>query len=369
VLPELLDLGARHQDLRALVRRVGDARGAWLATANPDWAWAVNQDEASNGAAPHVDAIAWARLPTDQRAREVVRLRSSDPESARDLVASTWSSDAAADRVALLAALRTGTGPGDEPLLERALDDRSNQVREVAVHLLDALPGSARGGRMAERLRPLLRLKGRLRKSLQVDLPQDPDAIGVRDGLTRPKKVGSVRGWWLQRLAAGAPLEIWTDATDADPATTWRMVDQADARAGIVEAVLARGDQAWAAPIAENVWHPRLLSLVPAERMDVIACRQLANASTAAQVVSVVSAVPTPWGLEFSRAIVKRLLAEKDPSVLLAQLSSQLAGGLDPATRPSLEQWRDRLEGGSRDRVVRICQFLSLVAEIPEAFT
>jgi hypothetical protein len=36
--------------------------------------------------------------------------------------------------------------------------------------------------------------------------------------------------------------------------------------------------------------------------------------------------------------------------------------------RPALEKWRDSLESGARERVARLCQYLSLVPEISEAF-
>jgi len=366
LLPELLELATKQEWLRAGVRRVADARGVWLARANPEWRWAVG---AVAPTVVEVDAEVWARRPTEQRLAEVVRLRATDPAAARGLVESTWSTDAAGDRASLLSALRTGIGPDDEALLERALDDRSQKVRDVAVPLLDALPGSARAARLGDRLRPLLRTRGMIRTTLEVELPVDPDEAGERDGLTRPKRVGSVRGWWLQRLAAGAPLEVWTDATRADPEATWRMLDQRDARVGIVEAVLARRDEAWAAAVVADVWHPGLLALLPTERLEATATRQLEVAATHQQLTTVVAAVPAPWGPAFSRAVLQRLEAEQDPMVLVGRLTTQLATGLDPAVRPALETWMATLLPGARERVSRISQYLVLVPEIPKAFT
>jgi Family of unknown function (DUF5691) len=368
LLPELLELASVHEQLRTAVRRAGDARAAWLAEVNPAWSWAATDDGPSSLAAEPVDVEAWARQSTEERLREVVRLRSTDPAAARGLVESTWGSDAVNDRVVLLSALRTGLGPDDESLLERALDDRSAKVRDVAVSLLDGLPTSARAARMAARLRPLLHTKGMLRRTLEIELPVEPDAGGMRDGLTRPKGIGSVRGWWLQRLAAGSPLDVWTDVARSDPEGAWRSVTDRDARVGIVEAVLARGDRSWAAAIVADVWHPDLLALVPPERLDVSATSQLARA-TNQQVPAVVAAVPKPWGPAFSRAVLQRLTAEKDPSALLNQLGTHLATGLDPVTRPALDKWADKLDPGGRERVARISQFLVLLLEIPEAFS
>jgi hypothetical protein len=366
LLPELLRLATRHQQLRADVRRVQDARGDWLATVNPDWRWARADTPTPVPRTEPVDARAWAHRPTEQRVAEVARLRPTDPDTARGLVESTWDTDAAGDRASLLAALRANLTAADEPLLERALDDRSAKVREVAAALLDGLPDSARAARMAARLRRLLRLRGKLRKTLEVDLPLEPDAAGERDGLIR-RQAGSVRGWWLQRLAAGAPLAVWTDATGRDPAQTWPMITQPDARAGIVEAVLARRERRWATAIVDDVWHPGLLTMLPAELVDGAAVRQL-GAATPAQIPLVVRAVPAPWGPAFSRAVLQRLMAEKNPALLVGQLTVQLATGLDPVTRPALDNWAAGLAFGARERVARISQYLALVSEIPEAF-
>jgi hypothetical protein len=367
LLPELLDLATAKAEMRPGVRRVVDARGAWLAAANPAWSWAAGEAVAAEAPAT-VDAAVWARSTIEVRLDEMTRLRRTEAGAARGLVESTWDTDAAPDRAALLSALVVGIGLDDEPLLERALDDRSARVRSAAAQLLDALPGSARAARMAERLRPLLRHTGRLRKTLEVELPAEPDAAGVRDGLVKPKGVGSVRGWWLQRLAAGAPLEVWTDATSSGPEAAWRMVADRDARAGIVEAVLARGDATWAAAVIADVWHPGLLVLLPPERLEATASRQLGVAATPWQIEAVVSAVPAPWGPVFSHAVLQVLAAEKEPIVLVSRLTARLAAGLDPATRPALEKWMGSLAPGARERVARISQYLALVPEIPEAF-
>ncbi|MFL6134800.1 MAG: DUF5691 domain-containing protein [Nocardioidaceae bacterium] len=367
LLPDLLELASATEQLRPAVRRAGDARGTWLAAVNPAWAWAASDLTPSISLAHPVDAEAWAQRPTDRRVHEVARLRETDPAAARGLVESTWGSDAANDRLTLLSTFRTGLGPDDESLLERALDDRSAKVRELASSLLDGLPTSARAARMAARLRPLLKPRGVLRRTLEVDLPDEPDPAGVRDGLTRPRGVGSVRGWWLQRLAAGAPLDVWTDVGRSDPEGAWGMVSERDARVGIVEAVRARGDHAWATTIVADVWHPDLLALIPAERLDAIATTQLVRA-TSQQVAAVVTAVPGPWGPAFSRAVLQRLTAEKEPAALIGQLGIHLATGLDPTTRPALDHWALKLEPGARERVARISQYLVLVLEIPEAF-
>lgn len=327
VLPDLLDLATGTPDLRPAVRPVADARGAWLALANPAWGWVLEPEP------------------------EPVAPEPVDPQE--------WAARGPGDRAALLAG-------ADEVLLEQALDDRAARVRETAQRLLDAHPGSRRAARMADRLRPLVRST---RREVEVELPLDPDPAGVRDGLTRPKRVGSVRGWWLQRMTAGAPLDVWTDATGKDPATTWRRITSPDVRTGIAEAVLARGDRDWAAAIVADVWRPDLVALVPDDLRDRVAADQLERATTGQQVVAVVSAVPVPWGPGSSRALLRRLGTEQRPALLLTQLGTKMALGLDPVTRPALEAWARTLDHADRERLSRTLAYLALVPDTEEAFS
>ncbi len=177
-----------------------------------------------------------------------------------------------------------------------------------------------------------------------------------------PSAVGGCAASW-----PGPRCSVWTEATGKAPSAAWTLVTQPDARAGIVEATLARSDSAWAGAIVAEVWHPRLVALLPPAERDALGTRQLASAAPA-QVVPVVRAMPAPWGPAFSRAVLERLQAEKDPALLVAQLTSDLALGLDPLARPALDTWAARLDSAPRERVLRISQYLALINEIPEAF-
>ena len=204
LLPALLELGTTRPAAvrRAIAAAVGE-RGAWLAARNPEWRWLATPDD--------------VRETSSEALAEVLTLRRSDPSAGRALVEETWETDGAQARAAGVALLAEGLGPDDEALLERCLDDRAKSVREEAARLLDRLPGSARAARMADRLRPLLTVTGTLRKRLEVGLPDDPDASGVRDGLVEPPRNVSRRAFWLRQIVAGAPLSVWTDAVRGDP--------------------------------------------------------------------------------------------------------------------------------------------------------
>ena len=61
---------------------------------------------------------------------------SADADAARELIRTGWDTAAAGERTMFLAVLAGQLGPADEPLLEAALDDRSQDVRAWAAYLL-----------------------------------------------------------------------------------------------------------------------------------------------------------------------------------------------------------------------------------------
>lgn len=363
LLCEVLDLATRREQLRPAARAVIDARGIWLAAANAEWSW-VLEEPAEGGDLPDD----WARLPTERRAAAVATLRSTDPAAGRELVESTWPTDAAGDRRTLLGTLRIGLGPDDEDFLERALDDRAASVRETACTLLDGLPGSRRARRLGELLRPLISARGLRRRSLEVELPTAPGAAAVRDGLGRSRRGGSERGHWLEQLAAGAPLEVWTDAAAAGPSAAYRMIADADARRGIRRAVVARRDREWARAILGAAPDPELLGVLPQADREAFALDQLSRSAGLAQLMTLVQAVPAPWGASFSRALVDRLAREKDADQVVDALLTELARGLHPDVLPAVRAWAGRAGAGVRDPAHQLQQLLSITPSITEAF-
>nr|WP_272917616.1 DUF5691 domain-containing protein [Nocardioides flavescens] len=365
-MPDLLALATRDASLRPLVARVGDARGRWLAAANPAWAW-MDAD-----AAPvDVDPARWGLMTTDERELALLALRASDPETARELLESTWSTDPAAARATLLATLRRGLGPDDVALLERALDDRSAKVRETALGLLDRLPTSARGDRMAARLRGLLSTSGRVRRTLQVELPLEPDPAGVRDGLGAPRAGGSQRDHWLATIIRAAPLDVWTEVSGTDPAGTWRMLRDDRVRSLLVDTVVLRRDARWAAAVLADTWAPRLLALLPPGEVAPLVAPRVARAQLH-ELPALLGHLATPWDPATSRAVSRRLTGDPDherTSLAAASLAEQLARGLHPDVRGELRAWGERLAPEQRRRIAPVLSYLTLVPDITEAFS
>ncbi|WP_353508220.1 DUF5691 domain-containing protein [Intrasporangium sp.] len=371
LLPTVLDLATASRRLRGPAAAVLDRRGEWLAAQRPDWSWvpdALSGAVARSTAAEHTE-VDWARLPSAERLPVLAVLRADDPARARSLVESTWRSDSARDRAAHVGALQVGLGPEDEPLLERALDDRAASVREAAARLLDGLPGSGRAGRMAERLRPLIQPRGVLKRTLELALPDPPDAAGVRDGLGKPPGRRSVRGWWLERIAAGAPLGVWTAATGWDPATTVSRLSDEDALSGIRQAVRLRRDPVWAAAVLTRVWDPELVPALPAPEREAVVLARFAT-DTSPSVAALLAAVPPPWSAEFSLAVLARLGTLRAPAVQLPQAMPQLLSGLHRDALPALEAWlaRARNESSVATHLRNLLQFHSVKRSISEAF-
>lgn len=375
LLPTMLETATAHPELRRLTARVIDSRGLWLAAQRAVWAWATAPHDAVDQATGRVSPSDWARLPSAERLAALAVLRGHDPAAARDLIESTWDTDSAKDRRAHLEALRLGLGLDDEPLLERALDDRAPTVREAAIDVLDGLPGSARGERLAARLRPLVKGKGLLKRSLEVTLPDEPDGAdgaGVRDGLGKPPPGRSARGWCLERLTAGAPLEVWTSASGADPATTVGWLSDDDALRGIQRAVTVRGDGEWALALLERRWDPALVETLPHNDRERVVLARLASAARGApETARLLAAVGTPWSADFSRQVVARLRATKTPSPIVAQSMPHLVAGLHAQTLGGLEDWlaHARDDTPLTTHLRHLLQFHSVKRSITEAFT
>ena len=380
LLPTLLALATGSRELRRPTAAVLDERGQWLAGLRAEWSWAADAAtggeartaSGTEGTAP--DADDWARLPSTDRVVVLAGLRAHDPAAARDLVRSTWDTDSARDRRAHLEALRINLGPDDEPLLEAGLGDRAGTVREISTELLDALPGSARAGRLGDRLRPLVRRTGMLGRGLEVTLPDEPDPAGVRDGLGKPPSRRSARGWWLEQICAGAPLEIWAELTGAEPSATVKRLTDAqatDALAGIRRAALARRAPDWATVLLERGWDPALVPLLPREHRErAVLVRVDATSSKPHHAAAVIAAVEAPWSPDFSVALVSRLRAAQFGSAIVVATLPYLMAGLHPAALDPVERW---LESTGADQTLttnlrNLLRFHSVKRSITEAF-
>lgn len=221
LLPALLDAARARTDLRTQVLTFVGSRGLWLARLNPEWKFALRGASGSGALLFDVDdsnAVheLWAEGLFAERVALLTAVRGRDASRALALLAGTWSTERAEDRLMFLDSLRAGLSPADEPFLEQALTDRSRNVRATAAELLSALPLSALAGRMAKRalacVGPAL-VAGK--PSIAVTAPRECDAQMQRDGVAPAPPTGrGARSWWLGQLVESAPLSAWTEQFD-----------------------------------------------------------------------------------------------------------------------------------------------------------
>ncbi|MGP3688016.1 DUF5691 domain-containing protein [Streptomyces sp. IBSNAI002] len=326
LVPALLDAARARTDLRPQALALAGARGRWLARLNPDWRFALRGGTGGAGELPDVtDRSGVERLWQEGLFAERVALlgtvRAHDAAAATHLLATTWATERAEDRLMFLDSLRAGLSDGDEPFLEAALGDRSRNVRATAAELLSALPGSALAGRMAERALACVGPEG-------VNPPAACDTGMLRDGVIRTPPAGrGERAWWLGQLVESAPLSCWPERFGGlDPAEivalpvaegdSWReelhaawcraAVRQRDARwsralLGEPSAPPAAGPGT--ASLAERA---KLLETLPdGERAEWVA--RFIRAHGLSEAFQLLGVCVVPWAGELGRAVVDAL--------------------------------------------------------------
>jgi hypothetical protein len=211
----LAGAGLAGAGLQRLAAEAGGPRARWLAALNPDWDFVT----ATGRTGPDT----WRLGDASQRRGYLTGLLVSDPDAGRELIAASWAGAPGRERLEFLAALGGQLRPGDEPALEAALGDPSQDVRARAADLLATLPGSALGRRMAGRALACVRTEpGARGPELIITPPADRDDSMRRDGIPPiPAAPGSARPdrrRLLLEIVARTPLSTWTAAAGLSPA-------------------------------------------------------------------------------------------------------------------------------------------------------
>ncbi len=220
MLPAALDAtdaAARHSLLPVLGQR-----GGWLAQFDPKWQWAVA------GALPiandDLDTLRrrWEEGTKSERIDALKTLRRSDPQTAREWLEAAVDKEKAEERLKYINVLESNLSLADETFLEVRLDDRSEQVRQLAARLLATLPGSALAQRMLKRAETLLvtETSGLLRKKTRLVCtpPQEIEKSWERDGLGRkaPANQGK-RALWAETILGMTPPGRWSQRFALEP--------------------------------------------------------------------------------------------------------------------------------------------------------
>lgn len=388
-LPALLDAARARTDLRAETLAFAGLRGLWLARFNPEWKFAlrhgVPQHQASAGRAPTAPTAPTApaapqgpRAGTAQqlwdeglfaeRAALLASLRRSDPAAGLTLLAGTWSTERAEDRLLFLDSLREKLCPADEDFLEQALSDRSRTVRATAAELLSALPGSALAARMAVRARTYV-TPDRLATTpcIAVEAPHECDADMQRDGVVAKPPAGrGERAWWLGQLVEAAPLSAWREqfggrsaqeVVALPVADDWRQ----DLHAAWCRAAVRQRDVAWSraligpptAPPAEgSADAARLLAVLPEPERAAWAAGFI-EAHGLSEAFRMLGVCAVPWAEPLGRAVVDALEIAREAGSYpwsfsgVLGLAERCLAPLDAGRLEPLAAVPDEPEGGS----------------------
>ncbi|KPI14390.1 hypothetical protein OK074_8660 [Actinobacteria bacterium OK074] len=336
-LPALLDAARGRTDLRPAALAFGGPRALWLAALNQDWRFALRSAPDGGGGLPgpeETDRVQqqWQEGLFAERVALLTRLRDRSPATARELLAATWPTERAEDRLMFLDALRTGLESADEAFLEQALSDRSRNVRATAAELLSALPGSALAGRMAERAGTCVALDHtRERPTIAVEAPHACDADMERDGVApKPPSGRGQRSWWLGQLVEAAPLATWParlggrtpeEIVALPVADDW----QSELHGSWCRAAVRQRDAAWARallgpPSRPEAGGPGAVSL--AERSKLLATLESAERAKwvagfidthgLSEAFQLLGACAVPWAEPLGQAVVDALEIARD---------------------------------------------------------
>lgn len=321
-LPNLLELARTQPSMRPFLQPAIGRRGAWLAALNPAWNFAI---AAELPADPAACQAAWETAPRAERLSLLAQLRTSDPAAAREMLAGSWAAEKADDRATFLALFEQGLSLADEPMLEAALEDRSKEVRRVAISLLLGLPESALVLRMRDRAAAILAwqpaskatflgLKSGKPVQLLVTPPESADRAMQRDGIepkppANRRSIGE-RAWLVEQIVRAVPPSTWTAAWGVSAAEILQATTQnewaAPLRLAWSQAAQSFGDAVWAEALLQADPHSSaLFGVLEPQRQEALLLRLLRGDCVPLHrhpVLSMLRSTNEPWSPQLSRA-------------------------------------------------------------------
>ncbi|HEX5441966.1 MAG TPA: DUF5691 domain-containing protein [Ktedonobacterales bacterium] len=323
--PEMLPLalGSATVAQRPLMAQVAGERGAWLGGFNSAWSWVRESLAHSLDEMPADADTIWQEGTSADRIQVIARWRATDPAKARDEIVAVWRQEKADFRVELIETLATNLSADDEALLETALDDRSSNVRAVALRLLARIPDSAYRARAIARADVLLNMG---KKKLVTTLPEAHEKSWERDGIAAKTRQGvGERSWWLMQTVAVTPLAHWVERFSLSPteliaaATDEHGVEVLE---GWSRAAVLYDASDWIQPLVE-AWSKRLgkrasggisplqmselcemlLPKLPLPALEAMARKILRNGESKQEFAweTLVAALPRPWSAGLAR--------------------------------------------------------------------
>jgi hypothetical protein len=241
--------------------------------------------------------------------------------------------------------LKDGLALADEPLLERALDDRRKEVRQIALDLCHSLPGSAISKRCHERLVSCWAWTRKLlSKRLEVTPPATYDKTWNRDGIEAKPPTGiGERAWWLQQLVGALPAVHWSTVWDLDPAEVLAALAKTDWEEpfvlGLITSSHAQPDARWVEALIRhrlgaNHASQLLEALNAIERERLLSGSVPARGKEGREWIALVGDIACQWSPSFSQHVIKVL--QQQPSSDWVGYVSRLARRLDPSATATL---------------------------------
>jgi hypothetical protein len=364
----LMDRTRNDPDVHRLVVAAAGPILPWLGALLPRLGWPTAEPNGSVLAAEATEV--WERGAPAERVELLRRLRVTEPERARELLAGGLAKERADHRAACLATLVIGLSPDDEPLLEEALSDRSAPVREVAVSLLATLPSSAWAARMASRAREMVSVDARgAHDRLDVRLVAPVPPEWERDGITAAAPAGtSVGAHVLHQVLAGAPLSTWSEL--GRPVDLVVLASEHELREVVLgawaEAAARQHDSSWARLLVEEIDAPELVGALTADDVGAVALRRAtADELLTPLTLAALAALPPRWPAEIRRRVggaLMTLFVDRRAGRHQAPLLSRLVRVLDPGVLRPLAGALSHVElappvDGVRDDVVEVARF------------
>ncbi len=312
LLPELFEWGvATKKQWPGLLSSVIGKRGQWLAQFSPDWQFVnIPEEEAE-----------WETAGLPQRISFLKKLRLSNPQEAREKIASVWKEENAATRQELLETLSTGIHKDDEAFLFQTLNDKSLKVKELAWQLLKLIPDSE----IILKYRQILqdsfvvtsnKVLGLIRKTnIDVRLKLEGEEIfktGIQN-LSNDKRI-SDENYILMQLIGEVPPAFWTSHFNTSPEEVVKMFASRDElkkfQPSLVQAVIKFSEKNWAKLVVSfGTNSVALLSLM--EGVDKISYAEylLKGNSNLNDIVNALrnEEKPAEWNYNFSRQLISAM--------------------------------------------------------------
>lgn len=319
-----LALNTTGKETRAALFPLLGERGRWLSQFNQSWKWVHNYLAAHEEGLPADAETLWQEGTLGQRVEILRRLRAVDAGRARDWLEDVWKQEKADARNDLLRTLESGLSVADEPLLEKALDDRAGGVRATAALLLGRLPNSAFSARMRQRGQLIVQM---IAGSVKIKVPARFVAEWQRDGIIEnPPGNISKRAWWMIQILATIEPTFWETHLGVSSAellnllpadNEWKM----QIIEGWSKAAMSFGTLDWLLPLfswwCEHYdealdkksltaygYREDLLKHMPAPFAEQLTLKLLEENSDWSMLVR---ELPRPWGVEFAQTYLQFL--------------------------------------------------------------